>query len=166
MSELLDWVEKAAVENLKQHHQAADMIAKEATTTLTVLLAGMAGALAYAAKAVDTGAWGWLPVGAAAFSAYLLVLGLCLVLGCLRIGDIPAIYNEPKNLLHPDLSLDQVRRYELENAQARINDAAARNHRVATTLNRVRLAAILSPLVFLVIGLAWGWGWASVPATG
>lgn len=71
------------------------------------------------------------------------MLGLALVLGCLRIGDIPAIYNEPKNLLPPDLSLDQARQCEFENAQARINDAAAGNYRVATTPNRVGLAAII-----------------------
>ncbi|WP_315136761.1 hypothetical protein [Achromobacter marplatensis] len=157
MSELLDWVEKAAVENLRQHHQAADVLAKESATTLTVLLAGMAGALAYAAKAVEADAWGWLPVSSAVFSAYLLLLCLRLVLKCLKIEDIPSVYNEPLNLLQPDLSLEQIRRYELENAQQRINDAVARNNRVASALNRIRVAAILSPLVFLVSGLVSAW---------
>ncbi|AZY48844.1 hypothetical protein ACLQ9F_11995 [Bordetella avium] len=157
MSDLLDWVEKAALENLRAHHQAADVIAKEATTTLTVLLAGMAGALAYAAKGVDAAAWTWLSVGAAAFSAYLLLLGLWLVLGCMKIGDLPAIHNEPGNLFQPGIPLEDLRKYELENMQLRINDAAARNSRVARALNNIRLAAILSPVVLIVTGLVWEW---------
>ena len=148
MSDLLEWVERAAIESLRTHHATADILAKESATTLTVLLAGMAGAFAYSAKAVEANSWGWFSISAVEFAAYIGLLCLWLVLGCLKIKDIPAIYNEPKNLLSAGVTFTELRRYELENMQKRIDDAIARNNSVATTLNRIRLAAVLSPLVF------------------
>ena len=42
------WAEEAAYGNLKQRIESGDEIARQAATTLTILLAGMGGALAYA----------------------------------------------------------------------------------------------------------------------
>ncbi|MCH1995317.1 hypothetical protein [Achromobacter xylosoxidans] len=155
MKELLDWVESAANENLKMHHASADFLAKEAQTTLTVLLAGMAGAVAYGAKAVEQDSWGWLAAGSGAFGLYLLSISWLLVLKCMRIAPMPQIYNEPDNLFRPALGLEWVRERELSNKQYAINEAAARNRRVARWLNRVRLSAVLSPLVFIFASVAW-----------
>jgi len=47
---LLDYAESAGLENLRNHLVAADSLSKEANTTLTILLAGSAGSLAYAVK--------------------------------------------------------------------------------------------------------------------
>ncbi|ABX15499.1 hypothetical protein UXJ26_24500 [Burkholderia multivorans] len=63
MSDLLDWVEKSAIENLKTHHACADVIAKDAATTLTVFLAALGGGLAYGAKALEQNSVNWLSVG-------------------------------------------------------------------------------------------------------
>jgi len=53
MSELLDYVKKAGAENLEFSLQNAETLAKEANTTLAVLLAGMGGAMAVAAIEVE-----------------------------------------------------------------------------------------------------------------
>lgn len=155
MSELLDWVENAAIENLRLQHHTADVIARESVTTLTLLLAGVGAGVAYAAKSVDRSALDWLSVGAISVTAYLAVLCLILVVRCLRISPLPAIYNEPGNLLQPDIEFEDLRRYELENMQTRINDAVRRNARIAGSLNRVRIAAALSPLVFIIFAACW-----------
>lgn len=154
MNEKLDWVEKAAMENLRLHHQTADILAKESQVTLTVLLAGMAASLAYWAKAVDAGAWGWLAVGAFVFAAHWTWLAFRLVRGCLMIGEIPSIYNEPRNLMQADFDLDAIRLSELTNVQARIDQAAERNDRTAYRLNKIRLGAAITPLISLFC--AWG----------
>ena len=50
MTDLLDWVEKQALENLRFRIQDADNLTKESNTTLTILLAGMGASLAYGIK--------------------------------------------------------------------------------------------------------------------
>jgi hypothetical protein len=62
----LDWIEQAGIENMKTHHVSADNLAKDSGTTLTLLLAGMAGGLTYAGKGVQEGSWTPFTVGAAA----------------------------------------------------------------------------------------------------
>ncbi|GGX11116.1 hypothetical protein GCM10007242_16460 [Pigmentiphaga litoralis] len=146
MSDVLDWAEKAAVENLKGRRENAEALAKECMTTLTVLLAGGTGALAFAANSLQT-AVSWYGVGAAAFSVYLFAVATVLVWKPMRISELPALYNEPKHLYQPDFQLQQLREIELNNMQARIDAAVARNLSVGTLLNRIRLAAIASPLI-------------------
>ena len=51
----LEWIEKQAQESLKARFATADIVAKEAQTTLTVLLAGVGGSAAYAAKIFEPG---------------------------------------------------------------------------------------------------------------
>jgi hypothetical protein len=150
MNDLLDWVEKAAVENFRIQHQTADILAKEAATTLTVLLAGLGAGTAYAIKAVSGEVSGPIAYGAVAFTIYLLALSMLLVLKCLMIQPIPSIFNEPKNLLNDLYSFSEIRKFELENMQDGIEAAGARNGRVARSLNRIRLAAVVSPTWFLM----------------
>ena len=45
----LEWIEKQAQESMRARFATADLIAKEAQTTLTVLLAGIGAAAAYGA---------------------------------------------------------------------------------------------------------------------
>lgn len=161
MSEYLDWVERAAVENFKLQHQTADILAKESATTLAVLLAGLGGGTAYAVRAVTGDAPTSVEWGAVAFTVHLLVLCFLLVQRCLKIQPIPSIFNEPKNLLgvresHPDLSFDDIRGYELQNMQDGIQTAGVRNGKVAASLNKIRLVAVLSPIWFL---LAFAYQW-------
>lgn len=159
---LLEWIEKAAIENMKGHVSAADGLEKQCATTLTILFAGAGGGLVYAVKGVDTGVWTWLSVGASVFTSYLIVLAVLLVLGCMWIGKFPQTYNEPENLRKggPDLSFEQIRVFELDNFQTRIQEAVDRNHKVADRLNGIRLAAVASPIVFIVAAACWA-AWAS-----
>lgn len=161
MNNYLDWVERSAVENFKLQHHTADVLAKESATTLAVLLAGLGGGTAYAVRAVTGNAPNSVEWGAVMFTVHLLVLCFLLVWRCLKIQPIPPIFNEPKNLLgvletHPHLTFEEIRKFELENMQDGIQAAGERNGRVAASLNKIRLAAVLSPIWFLV---AFGYHW-------
>lgn len=156
MSDLLDWVEKTAIENLKAHHACADVIAKDAATTLTLFLAALGGGLAYGAKALEQNSINWLSVGAMAFTAWFLILSLLLVRQCLTFRELPSIYNEPKNLYQPEFSVDQLKEVEVEGMQRRIDMAARGNAKIVKWLNGLRLAAAASPLIFIAAAfVAW-----------
>lgn len=51
-TKLLELVERATYENLREHIGNADLIRKEANTTMALLLAGAGAALAYVGNAV------------------------------------------------------------------------------------------------------------------
>lgn len=55
MEKLLDWVEKNAQENLRFRLQNAESLAKDSASALAIALAGMGGALAFGAKAMENG---------------------------------------------------------------------------------------------------------------
>lgn len=150
-TKLLELVERAAYENLREHIGNADLIRKEANTTMALLLAGAGAALAYVGNAV---AMQPLMAAALSVSVYLFALAGLLNWKCLGLVAYPALYNEPGNLNHPEYALEQVRQWELENVQARIDEAAAINTRRSRWLNRCRYAAVATPLVAII-------GWAS-----
>lgn len=154
VKELLDWAEKAGAENIKFRLQNAETLAKEASTTLTILLAGIGGSLAYAVKGFESAQISSLAFGAAVLSAWLTLAAVVLMVQCIVTTALPAPTNEPKNLFQKDYELDKLREVELGNLQERIFQTTARNHRVAAWLDRVRLLAISSPLVFVIAALA------------
>jgi len=147
MSELLNWAETAGIENLRQQRIAADFLRKEGVTTLTILLAGATGALAYAIKGFDQET-AWLASGALAMSLYLYALAAVNVFLVMYIQGFPALYNEPVNLYQKQYSLDALREVELKNLQGRINDAVERNSCQQKRLNAIRIWAVCSPLAF------------------
>ncbi len=149
----LDWIEKSAVENLKQRVEGADVLAKESATTLTVLLAGAGGSLAYAIKAAD-GDFSASVLIAAFVCAWLANCAIWLVLTCLKISAIELVYNEPKNhllRLTSDVNFENWRRKELEGMQVRIEANTARNDKTAKSLNQVRTMAAATPAFGLVV---------------
>ncbi|WP_430227259.1 hypothetical protein [Paraburkholderia tropica] len=159
MSERLDWIEEAAIENMKAHHACADVIAKDAATTLTVFLAAMAGGMTYAAKAIEQKSWTWFSIGATAFTVWFFVLSALLVWKCLMMRPIPPVYNEPRNLNQSGFELEALKEAELEGFQRRIDEAASRNARVAKWLNGLRLSAVGSPIIFILAAtVAWAAG--------
>lgn len=168
MNNAIDWIERAAIENFKQQHFTADVLAKEAATTLNVLLAALGAGTAYAVKAVN-GQEALSPVeyGAICFTVYMVILSVILVCSCLKIQPIGAIFNEPKNLIQPMYRLEEIRYFELQNVQEGIEAARVRNAKVARSLNCIRLAAALSPLWFLIaFGFhCWDWAWGIASAT-
>jgi hypothetical protein len=144
-----DWIEKAGIENLKGRIATADTLAKEASATLTIFLAGAGGAWAYAVKLLDeTATRGG--VAALIAAVWLTLLAMILVLRCLRIEAIPAVYNQPGQLLQRQQAgetLDEWKRVELENIEARILDAVRRNDLMAKRLNDLRMLATLTPVL-------------------
>jgi len=81
------------------------------------------------------------------------------VIKCLMATPIPQIYNEPANLSVSGIDFDDVRRQELDNLQARINEAARRNRLIARQLNVVRRLAVSSPLIFIGSAIVFRWWW-------
>mgnify|MGYP001599681261 CR=1 FL=1 len=157
MREVLDYAEKAGTENLKFRLQNAETLAKEANSILTILLAGIGGAMALAAKGFEqaTPLPSAITIAAAGLAVWLMAVAAILVVFCMLSMDLPAPTNEPLNLFQPDFEIDKIRIVELRNLDQRIKQATARNHRVAAWLDRVRLLAISSPAVFLLIALVW-----------
>lgn len=145
---MLEWIEKQAQESLKARFVTAELIAKEAQTTLTVLLAGVGGSAAYAAKILEPGSTSPVSIAAAIVCVYLVVLSIVLVVGCMTFQSYPALYQDPKNLMHPAYSLDEVREQEVNNVGERITEAKTINDTRASRLNRLRISAALSPVIF------------------
>jgi hypothetical protein len=154
MSELLDWVEKQAIENLQFRIQDTESLKKDSSTTLTILLTGIGAGLAYGIKLLESKAEAWMLLAVFVFSAYLLVLSTILIFKCLKIEAIPSPTNEPQNLYQSNFPLDKLREAELTNIQTRINQIVKRNDKVALWLNRIRLFAVCSPIVFVISALA------------
>ena len=154
-SKTLEWVEKQAQESMRTRFATAELIAKEVQTTLTVLLAGVGGTAAYGAKIFESGPPQPLAIGSAFACGYLVLLSVLLVRRAMRFESFPALFQQPKNLLQPGYRLDELRGAELENLEERISEAAEINKTRAERLNRFRIAAAISPLVFvLVVGIA------------
>jgi hypothetical protein len=85
-----------------------------------------------------------------AVTVWLAWVAVVLLWRCIATRETQVLYNEPANIYKPELNLtaDQVRGYEMDNVQARINATIVRNAGVAFWLDRCRYAAIATPLVF------------------
>lgn len=149
--ELLDWLENTAIANLRSKHENADLIMREANTTLTIILSAIGVTTAYFANqwSVDKG----IAIVALFVSFYLIVCALCLVRKCLHLEDFPALYNEYKNLNQPSIEFEKLRHHELANIQKRCEDADAIILDRSIWLNRIRVSVALSP-IFTVAVLA------------
>jgi hypothetical protein len=145
----LKWIEGAAIENMKGKHSTADVLAKEASVTLTVLLAGIGGTISYAVSGLtsaNVSLTAWASLGTC---LYLMGLAAWLVRDCMLVEPIPAVYNEPRNLLrYATDPLANQRKAELDRLQSRIDEAYERNEKVASALNNIRLSAVGAPVLF------------------
>ena len=147
MNESLVWIEKAALENLRERSNNGDLIHKEANTLLTILLSGAGAALYFGMQHND------VRFSALAVSLWLFCIATILTLKCLMFGDYPSVWNEPKNLNQKGYDLDQLRQFELENIQVRISLATELNCTKSRRLNRCILAACSTPLVGFIAWL-------------
>ncbi|WP_128000384.1 hypothetical protein [Piscinibacter defluvii] len=147
------WALEEGHKNLKGRIDSQAAVASQAATTLALLLAGIGGSLAYAVRIFEPDA---SPIGrgAAALCLYLILLAAVLIFRCINTTASPALHNEPKNLLMPGASLDQIQAGELLNLQRRIEEQTALVAARARWLNGVRLLALLSPAVFSAAALA------------
>lgn len=144
----LKWAEEHGLKSLQEKFATADNMAKEAQTTLTYVLSGLGGTFVYIIPGLNR------PLDAVLFGTivlcfYFFLCGAYLVRKAFFISAYPSPYQEPKNLLeHPNLSLDEVRFGETQNIDERIEKSKAWIDRKAKTINRIRLALILSPIAF------------------
>lgn len=154
MDEKLKWVEDEARANAAFHVASADVLAKEANTTLNLMLAGASGSLAYMVTLAERGGWSWSAAGMGAVSAYLFMLSAILVFQCLRIRPIWPTANEPENLIKSDLALSDLITDQLASKQRCIIRNRDRNDEVGMWLNRCRVAVTVTPIVF-VLAAVW-----------
>lgn len=145
---VLEWIEKQGQESLKARFATADILAKEAQTTLTVLLAAIGGSAAYGLKIFDAGPSSPVVTASAVVCCYLIGLSAVLVCVCMMFQRYPALYQNPNNLMQPQYSLADLREEELRNVSVRIDKAAKINAKRARRLNMIRLATLASPIVF------------------
>lgn len=146
------WALSEGYANLQQHIDGAAVIAAQAASTVTLLLAGIGGALAFAVRVVEPGA-GPVAWGAAAVCGYLALLVALLLHTNIRLDEVPMLHNQPESLLAPNATLEQLHMGELVNLEMRIRTQAAINNQRARALNWVRGLAAACPLVFVVAGL-------------
>jgi len=150
--ELMSWAEQEAKENIRFRLHISELLAKSAETTLVMVFAGMGGAMAYVVHHADH-LTAWHVVGAVAVAAWLMAAACILVLFCMMAMDLPVPANEPKNLYQTDYDTVALRKVELENVQERIDAVKYRNQYIAGWLNRARLMAVATPVVFIVVSV-------------
>lgn len=149
-----DYIEAEAKANFAFHLACAETLAKEANVLLTVLLTGAGASFGFVINLVEKGASQWLLYGLGAVSAYLFAIAALTTWKCLWVRTMYPPANEPKNLNQTNLSIAAVRRSELKNKQIYIDKNKERNDSVADWLNRCRMLAAATPLVFAVAALA------------
>jgi len=150
-----EWIERNGIENLKARVATADTLAKEASTTLTVLLAGIGGSLAFAGKSLE-GHVTYQTVAAITTCGWLVFLSATLVHFCMMVRPIPTVYSQPASLLQrkaTGATFDDWRYGELLNIEDRIQEVIRRNQVVARKLNLVRSLAYLTPVAVLIVTL-------------
>ena len=162
-TKVLVWAETAGLENLKARNETLATLRKEAAATLTIVLAGLAGSLAYAAKMFEPGPAGTVSFSAAAVCCWLVIVAARVVSEGMRTVDLPAIHNEPLNLAKERYTLDKLRFAELKNLQQRIDETALVIGRVASDLNEIRVMALATPVVFLVAAIIYTPGATPAP---
>lgn len=147
--ELIDWLENAAISNLRSKHENAELIMREANTTLTVILSAVGVTIAYFANQwnEDKG----IASVALLVSIYLIICALLLVKKCLSLEDFPAVYNEYKNLNRPAIEFEKLRHLELTNIQARCEAADKVILKRSTWLNNIRISIAVSPIFAAVV---------------
>lgn len=144
----IDWAEKAGLENLKGRLATGDVLLTQANQLLTLLFAGVGGALVIGNKIFTTpGPVEW---GAMVSAMWLAVIAILLTLRCIATRWTQAPYNEPKHL-YPgprEYTLLELREFELDNIQERIQLMKTRNQSVAYWLDRCRYLTAATPLVY------------------
>lgn len=163
MTTVLDWAEKAGIENMKDHVRNADIIQKQANTLLTILLSGAGAALYFGLGHEE------LRIASLTVSFWLFGIASFLTLKCLWFDDFPSVWNEPEHLYQRGYTLKQLRQYELQNLQNRIKKAVKLNSVKSERLNKCILWACLTPIIGIVAWLVSEYGffaWVQVEVLG
>ena len=150
-AEYLSWAETRGLENLREHITSIEALKAESAATLTILIAAGGAALAYAVREMDKHHYTSTAIGAGIVVVYLFGLGGILVSKCLKVKDAPSVSNEPMNLYQPAHSMSAIKEVELENIGKRIREAKSRTSDMAKWINRIRSAALFTPLIFVAV---------------
>jgi hypothetical protein len=148
---LIEWAERAAIENLKERLANLDQLRAQASSLLQLILVGIGGALTFAVKVFDPGPVGPLVAGALAVVLWLCWVAAVLVRKCLSTSRVPVVFNHPKNLCNEEAKaakFDDWRERELRTLGDRIDGVKPIVESVGTWLDRCRYAAIATPLLF------------------
>lgn len=151
MNDKLDYIETQGRLHMAERVENANFLQQEGNTSLTVFLSGAGAILAYAAQVAGNGP---VRVAALAASIYLFAVAAVLVHKVLGIVDFPPSHNTPANLMQAEGTLEELRMFELDNLQQRLEEAGDINQRRSVWLNRCRYAAILTPAVALIVWAA------------
>lgn len=98
MSDLLDWVEKLVIENLKMYYVCVDVIVKDVVMMLIVFFVVFGGGFVYGVKVLDQNSFNWLLIGIIVFMGWFFVLSLLFVWKCFMFWEMLNIYNELRNI--------------------------------------------------------------------
>lgn len=144
--QMVDWVEAQGQRCVEFVVESLDKVRSEATTTLSILLAG-AGACFF--LAIEK--WGCddrLVGSLLAVVVYLFGLSGVVVWKCLLMADVYPPANDPGQVYSPGCDLLEMREAELRLLSQRIQKNTELNQRVGSALNWVRRAMVVTPIIF------------------
>lgn len=152
--ETMRWVEDAAKANSTFQIGCADVLDRQASVLLNLLLAGAGGALAYAVNLAEKQAAAWQQVGMAGTAIWLFLVAGLLLVQALWNRPTYGPANDPENLQQAhDMALVAAIAYELENRQFCITANRTRNNTIGRWLNICRCLAAATPLIFLAVAV-------------
>ena len=145
-----EWAEKAGLENLKGRLATGDVLLAQANTLLSILLVGLGSGLAWVTKVLEAGPLNAVGASVVVATAWLAWVAAVLTWRCIATRATAVLYNEPGNLYQPALMLSEteLRGFEMEGIQKRIDFTKRRNAQVAFWLDACRYAAISTPVWF------------------
>lgn len=149
---MLDWAEQYGHENMRERMRNTETLAREAHTTMTLLMAAIGAATAYVIRNLESGALSEVGIGVAATLIWLMLTAAILLWKCQMTRDLHIGPNEPKNLYVTLYDFEELRTAELDGLQRRIDRNRARNQKTARWLNVTRTLILLTPIVF---GVTW-----------
>ncbi len=130
-----------------------DKMKQSATSLLSIFLAGGGAAFAMYIGRHESNSEGWIVWGLLFVSVYLFVLGGMLTFTCLMGVRMTPLGNHPANIYHEEYQnydLVLVKKLYLDMLQGIIEDNTKILNRKVMNLNNIRLAAILTPVIFLI----------------
>jgi len=143
--EKTDWLERAAIECMTEVAGTGDLIRSELNVLLTLCLSGGGAALVLSTKQ-DA-------YTIASLCVAVWLFGIAMIIAVLgkRMRGYPGIWNYPKNLDQPGYKLEELRCYEIQNIQERIEDGTRLNLQRSKLYNRCLIALCLTPSIALSI---------------
>ncbi|MVW80160.1 hypothetical protein [Bordetella sp. 02P26C-1] len=142
----LDWIEAARGENLNGRRENFNFLTKEGARTFKILFVTATALLSFALKN-SAGSVDVIRLGSIVVAAHLYLVCGYMVRRVLDAIAVPAIYNEPKNLMYRGHSRCELQIAELDAIKRRIIKATKLNRERARFVRRARVAAMCSPLI-------------------